>query len=196
MNVTVAFEHNGGEQTVSSVTPLVMNQWNHVMGTYDGERLRIYVNGYPQGDVATAQIPAISDDPLLVGSEAFAGRLDEVTLYSRALAPDEVRDIFRYQGKLVEVRSGTWITVDDEPPVSTYCAPTAPTGLTSRQRAWRCTSRRRTRPQASRCWNWVWTGTTPPRRAAPTLPVCRPARLRALRPGVPTSTRRARGRTG
>jgi len=119
MHATVAFWHTGQtEQSLTSLTPLVMNQWNHVIGTYDGAMLRIYVNGYLQGEVKTSHTPTVDAAPLQVGSEAFAGRLDEITFYSRALASTEVRDIFRYQGKLVETHAETWINVDDEPPVS------------------------------------------------------------------------------
>ncbi len=118
MHAAVSFWHDGVEHSLNSTVPLVMNQWNHVMGTYDGERLRIYVNGYPQGETTTSQTPTHNGAPLQIGSETFAGRLDEVTLYSRALAATEVRDIFHYQGKLVETHNATWITVDDEPPVS------------------------------------------------------------------------------
>jgi hypothetical protein len=101
-----------------SITPVASNQWSHVMGTYDGADLRIYVNGYLQGELATT-FDAITDtDKLRIGDQDFVGRLDEVVIYNRALAPDEIRDLFLYQGKLVEAHSATQIMVDNEPPAS------------------------------------------------------------------------------
>lgn len=108
---------------VNSTAPLLMNQWNHVVGTFDGKALKIYVNGYEQGSTTTTNTPAActSSDSLEIGgggSQAFHGRLDEITLYNRALTASEVRDLFLYQGKLVEERSSHSITIDKDAPIS------------------------------------------------------------------------------
>ncbi|MBC8450428.1 MAG: hypothetical protein H8D78_22055, partial [Chloroflexi bacterium] len=102
---------------VGSVAPLIQNQWNHVMGTYDGQALKIYVNGYEQGSESVSGDACQNNHPLQIGGQ-FAGRLDEVTLYDHALSPSEVRDIFLYQGKLVEERRSQTITIDNDPPIS------------------------------------------------------------------------------
>jgi len=113
-----------GNQTVHSDVELSLDTWSHVIGTYDDEtkELEIYVNGYLQGreTLGGSFTPPHNSTALRLGGiEArFAGQLDEVTLYSRALSPFEVRDIFLYQGKWVEDRESTAVTVDDAPPES------------------------------------------------------------------------------
>ncbi|MGD8969378.1 MAG: LamG domain-containing protein, partial [Anaerolineae bacterium] len=104
-------------EAVQSEAPLIQNVWNHVMGTYDGQALRIYVNGYEQGSEPVSGPASTNSYPLQIGGQ-FAGRLDEVTLYDHALSASEVRDIFLYQGKLVEERRSQTITIDEERPVS------------------------------------------------------------------------------
>jgi hypothetical protein len=128
---------------VSSAVSLVKDHWNHVMATYDGTRLSLYVNGTEQGhwlstDIGYPSIPACQtpDVPLNVGdfsvdygggyvdrSNPFAGRLDEVTLYNRALSEAEVNDIYRYQFGWVEERRSSDITVDTNDPTSELHAP-------------------------------------------------------------------------
>jgi hypothetical protein len=128
---------SAGHRATSRV-PLMMNQWNHVVGTYDGHWLTIYVNGVPQGrnsydlDGAT---PCKSSQPLWIGGyhgnsspysyrfDGFAGRLDEVTIYHRALSKQEVEAIFQYQGKWVEDRQSHDVTVDADDPTVELIVP-------------------------------------------------------------------------
>ena len=71
----------------------------HVVGTYDGTNLRIYVNGALEGTVARpGSVPDSSLGGALAGggwgtlpSPAFAGRLDEVAIYGSALSGARVQ---------------------------------------------------------------------------------------------------------
>ncbi|MBN1180206.1 MAG: tandem-95 repeat protein [Anaerolineae bacterium] len=120
----------GAYRELASSTPLIVGQWNHVLGTYDGQELVIYVNGYEQGRTRLAATPCHNDATLFVGMGALppAARIDELTIYDHALGPYEVRDIFLYQGRWVEDRQSHTIVVDDEYPVSALLsyAPTQP----------------------------------------------------------------------
>ncbi len=119
MTATLSFQAPCGTwRTVNAQAPLMQNQWNHVMATYDGTTARLYVNGYEQGRLAVSGPACANAQPLRFGS-GFAGRLDEVTLYDHALSPFEVRDIFLYQGKWVESRYSQNILVDNDWPFST-----------------------------------------------------------------------------
>jgi len=113
----------GAGISVASLTQLLPDQWNYVMGTYDGSTARIYVNGYEQGSVALSGAACASTEAISLGGSAtghpFYGRLDEVTLYDHALNAYAVRDIFRYQGKLVHERRSDALLVDATAPVST-----------------------------------------------------------------------------
>ncbi len=86
-------------------TKLVQKQWYHVAGTYDGEQMRLYINGVMEkellsdanapidgkwsGDIGT---PA---DPLQLkySSETFIGAIDEVVLMNKALSEKEIKEL-------------------------------------------------------------------------------------------------------
>lgn len=71
--------------------------WSHVVATYDGDKLRIYVDSILKGsnDVGSDTIP-INSRILHVGRLSslplsfFPGLIDEVRLYNRALNHDEI----------------------------------------------------------------------------------------------------------
>ena len=75
---------------------LAANTWSHLAATYDGVTLRLYVNGTevasrPQtGSIATSNgALTIGGDPLY--GQFFAGRIDEVRIYNRALSAAEIQ---------------------------------------------------------------------------------------------------------
>ncbi|MFF1967081.1 LamG-like jellyroll fold domain-containing protein [Streptomyces sp. NPDC058232] len=81
--------------------PPVLNAWTHLTGVYDaaGQTLQLYVNGVPQGNpVPFTATPWKASGGLQVGrlwytatgKENFAGTIDEVKVWSRALADTEV----------------------------------------------------------------------------------------------------------
>ena len=78
------------------VAPLALNTWSHLAATYDGTTLRLYVNGSLVGSRAVAN-PLLTSTGVLrfggnsVWGEFFAGRIDEVRLYNRALAVAEIQ---------------------------------------------------------------------------------------------------------
>lgn len=90
----------GDNSYVVSMDPMAANQWSHVAGTFDGTRLRIYVNGVLQGDVPAAK-PALAagTPPLIIGrslacGQGIPGLYDEVGIYNRALTAAEIAAIF------------------------------------------------------------------------------------------------------
>lgn len=75
------------------LTPSV---WQHVAGTYNGSRFRLYINGKLVADVArsgtlatNAQNITLGNRPLL--DRAFHGDLDEIRIWSRGLAQTEIQ---------------------------------------------------------------------------------------------------------
>ncbi|MCW5889093.1 MAG: hypothetical protein KIT14_00935 [bacterium] len=90
---------SGGLVMVTSSAPVVSGAWNHVVGTYDGSALRVYVNGVAAGSTALAIGPATSStQPVAIGGSMFGthmfGGIDGVKIYSRALSGAEVLDAF------------------------------------------------------------------------------------------------------
>ncbi|MBF8174975.1 LamG domain-containing protein [Streptomyces olivaceus] len=81
--------------------PPVLNVWTHLAGIYDAaaHTIQLYVNGAPQGaPVSFPAVPWKASGGLQVGrlwyrtqgAENFAGTIDEVQVWSRALADAEV----------------------------------------------------------------------------------------------------------
>jgi hypothetical protein len=76
---------------------------SHLVATYDGATLRLYINGTLAGSRTVAYVPSKTGGgvPLYLGAGApegmpgprfpWYGRLQEVALYREALAPDEVQ---------------------------------------------------------------------------------------------------------
>ena len=73
-----------------------VGDWSHLAVTYDGSRVRLYVNGSEVSSRATTGSIRKTSDPLWIGGnepygEYFEGEIDDVRVYDRALDPAEVR---------------------------------------------------------------------------------------------------------
>lgn len=76
--------------------PIPMNAWTLLIGTYDGETARLYVNGTlaksnadPSGPIDATSEPLYLG-PALTSNHHFDGKLDEVAIFSRALSASEI----------------------------------------------------------------------------------------------------------
>jgi len=83
---------NTGYHTASNV--ISPGTWQHVVGVFNGSRVKMYVNGNEVKDdsaIGSIQTPGSG---IVIGSygsgEYFDGKIDEVKVYSRALSPEEV----------------------------------------------------------------------------------------------------------
>ena len=80
---------------IGGTAALPLNAWAHLASTYDGVTWRFYLNGVQVAQQAfTGAIP-VSTGALRIGGnniwgEWFAGQMDEIRVYPRALAPLEV----------------------------------------------------------------------------------------------------------
>ena len=75
--------------------------FTHLVGTYDGRRMRIYVDGVLAGDAAQDGAVRTTDLPLLIGQMLpgqpdfnFPGTIDDVRVYNVALTADQVQALF------------------------------------------------------------------------------------------------------
>jgi hypothetical protein len=93
---------------VASLTTIVPGRTYHVVGSYDGSKLRIYVNGVLEATTEhpgqLAQIDASGGALAANGwgprpSSAFAGLLDNVAIYGKALSVARVK-LHYLQGRL------------------------------------------------------------------------------------------------
>ena len=78
------------------------NQWNHLVLTYDGGRLREYINGQLAAESPGSERPAGAGVPMTVGGWAnglkFQGALDELRIYRRALSAEEIKELHTKPG--------------------------------------------------------------------------------------------------
>jgi hypothetical protein len=87
--------------SVAAFAPATMGQAKsrpagiHVVGTFDGSVVRIYVDGRPEGRASTQLRAKPGPVPVEIGSfyggERWNGTIDEVALYDRPLSPDAIR---------------------------------------------------------------------------------------------------------
>lgn len=95
LNGGMAFWVNNGANRASTPA-LPAGAWSHVVGTYDGSMVRVYLNGALVQSFAHSASVTHSSSPLLIGSAAgaggfhWSGGLDEVAVYGRALTAAEV----------------------------------------------------------------------------------------------------------
>ncbi len=77
-------------------SPVPIAKWTHLAATYDRTTLRLYVDGIEVASRAETAPVASSSQPLFLGGDTafgqhFAGRIDEVRIYDRALSPAEIQ---------------------------------------------------------------------------------------------------------
>ncbi|MBI1921543.1 MAG: Ig-like domain-containing protein [Geobacter sp.] len=84
-------------QWVQSSSVLTANNWYHVVGTIDSSGMKVYVNNLPPNinpanrpSNATISEVGIGRDNNNGGRDYFAGLIDEVAIYKRALTAEEI----------------------------------------------------------------------------------------------------------
>jgi len=124
---SLAVSANGGSPygtaTTNSVIPL--NQWTHVCGWYSNPNIKLFVNGIEQ--TITGSIAGIYNTPapMTIGNYLytavdtrpsdiyFNGSVDEVVLFNRALAIEEIKAIYnasanQYQHNFTSLINGSY----------------------------------------------------------------------------------------
>ncbi len=95
---------NNTTSLVDSTTVVADNEWHFIVGTFGNKTLRMYVDGKREGESPSAGGVDINPNnwPLMIGAESssnggqqYFGSIDEVAMYDRALAPEEVMKIFQ-----------------------------------------------------------------------------------------------------
>ena len=85
------------DRGVTGTTATPLNAWTHLAATYDGATLRLYVNGVQAASRAVTGSIRATTGVLRIGgnniwtNEWFAGLIDEVRLYNKALTAAEIQ---------------------------------------------------------------------------------------------------------
>jgi len=92
----------------STPNPLKINKWHHIVGTYDGSEIKVFVNAEQSG------VTTDYTDGVEVGTELYLGSgewepknyLDEIRIYSRGLTSAQIKKLYvegaKKRGLLVE----------------------------------------------------------------------------------------------
>lgn len=93
----------GGGKGFESAAVYPANVWRHLAATYDGSRLRLYVDGAQAGSRLYSGVTLTSDSPLYFGKYRanadgstggyFDGWLDEVRFYNRVLTAADLAQL-------------------------------------------------------------------------------------------------------
>ncbi|MEM1320812.1 MAG: LamG-like jellyroll fold domain-containing protein [Bacteroidota bacterium] len=94
--------HNstGFYEYVGPAFTMLPEVWQHVAWVYDGSEVKLYIDGVERGSVAAAgtfeldNIAFVMGESLLPGlSFKYGGRMDEVSVWSKALSQQDIMDI-------------------------------------------------------------------------------------------------------
>ena len=101
--ITLGFDNAGTFASLTSTGSVTLNQWNHIVGTYDGSYLRLFINGVQDSSYAqTGTVAAISQTTEIGynsvdGPESFTGNIDEVRISASARSADWVSTEYNNQ---------------------------------------------------------------------------------------------------
>ncbi|MEC8278855.1 MAG: fibrinogen-like YCDxxxxGGGW domain-containing protein, partial [Myxococcota bacterium] len=92
-----------GNDLRPSATPWSLSQWYHIVGTYDGTELKLYVDGALVGTKSTTISTNTGHNHVGIGVDTWwngtyhwlcNGKVDEVKLYSYELSSTEVSELY------------------------------------------------------------------------------------------------------
>jgi hypothetical protein len=113
---TIVVSSDGTDATSSKAVaqnPVELEQWYNIVGTFDGSKLKIYVNGEEAGTGEhKGKIFAGDNSPISIGDNNaglapdfhFVGVIDEVAVYDRALSQSEIKQKVM-SGNILAVRT-------------------------------------------------------------------------------------------
>jgi hypothetical protein len=110
---------NGTSGTAIANVRLQLRSWYHVLGTYDGATVKMYVNGDLAGSAVATGTAAASTDDMRIGSgingaRFLSGNTNQVKFWTRALSAGEALSV--YQGdNSASIRTsiaGEWLMND------------------------------------------------------------------------------------
>lgn len=122
---------NGLSPGAYTTSEVEQGEWYHIAGTYDGEMIKMYVNGVLEAELLTdagaefngewtGDVGTPGDQlQLKYGSESYTGAMDEIILFNRALTDAEIKALVEGWDAAMPVDSrgkltSTWGSVKDQ----------------------------------------------------------------------------------
>lgn len=91
-----------------SNSSIIFNQWNHIVVTYDGSFVKIYINGVLDSNFSYSGAIATNTNPLFIASnpispsQKLVGKIDDFAIWNSALTSSEVTTIFTRQNQFIQ----------------------------------------------------------------------------------------------
>lgn len=94
--------HNsqGFYEYVAPAFSIVPQTWQHIAWVYDGEKVALYIDGVLKGSTPASGTFELNDVDFAIGKSIlagfnfyFGGRVDEVSVWTKALTPTELQDL-------------------------------------------------------------------------------------------------------
>lgn len=79
-------------------TNSLRNRWYHFAVTFDGETMKIYINGQLNNEMPHDGLIALATADLVI-CQGFSGSIDELRIYNTTLPEDKIEDV-AYTGGL------------------------------------------------------------------------------------------------
>ncbi len=96
---TIRMHVNAYNANYADISGVVLGNWYHVVGTFDGTNVRVYLNGVA-GSATTDSAISYTTDDVEIGRAfqnnvySFNGSLDDVRMYNRALSLEEIKKLY------------------------------------------------------------------------------------------------------
>ncbi|MDO9542027.1 MAG: LamG domain-containing protein [Kiritimatiellia bacterium] len=75
-------------------------KWHHIVGTWDGQTVKLYVDGVCEKKEQCSSSRVPNNEPLFIGCDEkkdfFNGVIDDLQIYNRALSKSEVFSLYNY----------------------------------------------------------------------------------------------------
>lgn len=106
---------DGDKQQCAADTPIFDNSWHHVAATYDGDAIKIYVDGALENEnVIGKKYIEVCSDNLMIGNGfdgwqwfPFKGCIDELSIWNTALDSLEIQTIMANPLGSVQLQAGS-----------------------------------------------------------------------------------------
>ncbi|WP_235296370.1 LamG-like jellyroll fold domain-containing protein [Portibacter marinus] len=116
-----------GIKDLDSTAPLVEEEWIHMVATFDGDYMLLYVNGQLEGFTAFGGSIKTTNNPLLLAQSLpdeqeynFRGTLDEIKIYDFAITPEQAAYLYELGdiSSLTDEVNGLELTIFPNPTTS------------------------------------------------------------------------------
>ena len=90
---------NNQRQRVESVADIPLNQWTHIVATYDGEKVTLFINGEIDKEQPATGEMLQNDEPLYLGASQFwdprffDGLMDDAVLFNVPLSQEDIQQL-------------------------------------------------------------------------------------------------------